>query len=254
MTRKETKNEAARVTPYADDRAKTAQIGSMFDSIAERYDALNRVISLGLDRRWRRRAIQMLSRRRPGRALDVATGTGDMIVDLHRMLDVDEVTGLDLSAGMLSLARGRVTKEAPDAQVTLVQGDCASMPFDDDRFDLVTAVFGVRNFEALEESLAEMRRVLAPGGECLVLEFSRPRGALFRLGFWTYFRTFVPLVGRVLSADPAAYRYLPRSVAMFPSPGAFRTMLEDAGFGDVTVRPMSNGICTVYLASPTTSS
>jgi demethylmenaquinone methyltransferase/2-methoxy-6-polyprenyl-1,4-benzoquinol methylase len=243
-------NPAAGIMPYGDDgRVKTEQVASMFDGIARRYDTLNRIISLGFDRNWRRSALAMLAAARPQRILDVATGTGDLIVEMDRMLHPESIMGVDLSAEMLSLARQK-TQDDPSlrARVELSQADSARLPFASSAFDAVTVSFGVRNFEHLQASLAEMVRVLRPGGHCMILEFSTPRRPFVVLGHTLALRVFVPLVGRLLSRDPSAYRYLPKSVAAFPQGEDFAALMLEAGCEQVTTKTLRPGVCTAYLA------
>jgi demethylmenaquinone methyltransferase/2-methoxy-6-polyprenyl-1,4-benzoquinol methylase len=242
-------NPAARIMPYGNDgRHKTRQVASMFDGIAHRYDALNTIISLGLDRSWRRRAVAMLATARPRSVLDVATGTGDLVVEMDRILRPDLIVGVDLSEEMLSLARRKTQSDASiGARLEFRQADTARLPFAQGVFDAVTVSFGVRNFEHLQVSLTEMVRVLRPGGHCMILEFSTPRKPLVVIGHTVALRVFVPLVGRLLSKDPAAYRYLPKSVAAFPQGGEFATLMLAAGCEQVVTRTLRPGVCMVYL-------
>lgn len=249
MTEPVTSNPAALIVPYGDDRRKKAhQIASMFDGIADRYDALNAIMSLGLDRTWRRRAISMLAPARPRRVLDVATGTGDLAIEMDRHLSLDLITGVDLSEEMLTLARHKAASEtSAHAQLDFRWADCAQLPFDSGSFDAVTVSFGVRNFEHLEDALAEMVRVLRPAGRCMILEFSTPKKPFIAIGHTLALKTFVPLVGRLLSKDPAAYRYLPQSIAAFPQGEAFAALMLAAGCERVATRRLWPGVCTVYL-------
>lgn len=249
MSNVDTSNRAALITPYGNDgRHKTKQIESMFDAIAHRYDALNRLISLGLDRRWRQQALAMLAPARPARVLDVASGTGDLAVEIDRILRPQTIVGIDLSEEMLSLAR-RKTESHPSiaAHLEFQQADSARLPFPDGAFDAVTVSFGVRNFEHLQASLAEMVRVLHPGGHCMILEFSTPTKPLVVFGHALALKLFVPLVGRLLSTDPAAYRYLPKSVAAFPQREEFAALLLAAGCERVSTKTLRPGACIVYL-------
>jgi demethylmenaquinone methyltransferase / 2-methoxy-6-polyprenyl-1,4-benzoquinol methylase len=242
-------NPAARIMPYGDDkRHKTQQVASMFDGIAHRYDALNTIISLGLDRRWRRRALAMLAAAKPRSVLDVATGTGDLVIEMDQILRPELIVGVDLSEEMLSRARRKTQGDALiGARVEFRQADIARLPFAQGSFDAVTVSFGVRNFEHLQVSLTEIIRVLRPGGHCMILELSTPRKPLVVIGHTLALRVLVPLVGRLLSKDPAAYRYLPKSVAAFPQGGEFAALMLGAGCEQVVTRKLTPGICTVYV-------
>lgn len=226
----------------------TEQIRGMFDRIARRYDLLNHLLSLGIDRRWRRRLAELVRGRQANRRvvtlLDVATGTGDMALSLARCLPTASVTGVDLSTEMLQIGR---RKAAGLQNLTLVEGDALSLPFPDGQFSAVTAVFGVRNFADLGQGLSQMRRVLVPEGEVYILEFSMPRrggvwGVLYRL----YFRKFLPGLGRVISGQRHAYSYLQRSVEDFPDGERFEHILREAGFSAVQSLRLTGGVATIY--------
>jgi demethylmenaquinone methyltransferase / 2-methoxy-6-polyprenyl-1,4-benzoquinol methylase len=244
-------NPAARILPYErDDRRKTQQIASMFDGIARRYDLLNKLISLGADRRWRQKALSSLSAAPPRSVLDVATGTGDLVIEMDRLLRPERIVGIDLSEEMLAVARRKTESDASiGAQLEFRWADVAQLPFADASFDAVTVSFGVRNFEDLQAGLAEMIRVLRPGGRCVVLETSTPRAPLVVFGNALALRIFVPLVGRLLSKDPAAYRYLPKTVAAFPQGEAFSALLLEAGCERVSTTRLRPGVCTAYVGT-----
>lgn len=244
-------NPAAGILPYeSDDRHKTQQIASMFDGIARRYDLLNKLISLGADRRWRQKALSKLSAAAPRRVLDVATGTGDLVIEMDRLFRPDRVVGIDLSEEMLAVARRKTERDSSiGAQLEFRRADVAQLPFPDASFDAVTVSFGVRNFEHLRAGLTEMVRVLRPGGRCMVLETSTPRAPLVVFGNALALRIFVPLVGRLLSKDPAAYRYLPKTVAAFPQGEEFSALLLEAGCERVVTTRLRPGVCTVYVGT-----
>jgi demethylmenaquinone methyltransferase / 2-methoxy-6-polyprenyl-1,4-benzoquinol methylase len=244
-------NPAAGILPYdRDDRHKTQQIASMFDGIARRYDLLNKLISLGSDRRWRQKALSNLTAAAPRSVLDVGTGTGDLVIEMDRRFGPDRIVGIDLSEEMLSVAR-RKTADDPSigANLEFRRADVAQLPFSDASFDAVTVSFGVRNFEHLRAGLAEMMRVLRPGGQCMVLETSTPKAPLVVLGNALALKIFVPLVGRLLSEDPAAYRYLPKTVAAFPQGEEFSALLLEAGCERVVAKRLRPGVCTVYVGT-----
>ncbi|MBL8010505.1 MAG: bifunctional demethylmenaquinone methyltransferase/2-methoxy-6-polyprenyl-1,4-benzoquinol methylase UbiE [Flavobacteriales bacterium] len=233
------------VKPYAKEGSKREQVEHMFDAIAPRYDLLNRLFSLGVDRAWRRRVLGILREEPVERLLDLATGTADLALLCAR--HARSVVGADISEGMLSHGRTKVARARLSDRVELVRAASESLPFPDGRFDAVTVAFGVRNFDDLDRGLREMRRVLRPGGRVLVLEFSKARGlmgALFRL----YFHRVMPVVGRWVSGDASAYSYLPRSVDAFPEGPAFEQRLRAAGFDGIASRRLSGGIATLYTA------
>jgi demethylmenaquinone methyltransferase/2-methoxy-6-polyprenyl-1,4-benzoquinol methylase len=217
----------------------------MFDAISPRYDLLNRVLSLGIDQHWRRRVIMELRQIGGSNVLDVATGTADLAIMAAR--NGMNVTGVDISPGMLRHGQVKVDKAGLTDRVRLRVADGTSLPFSDRSFDAVTVAFGVRNFEDLDRGLSEMRRVLTKGGLLCVLEFSRPRGPLAPL-YRLYFRRVLPAIGRLVSRDAAAYRYLPASVDAFSEGDAFLAALRHAGFEAPACRRLTGGIASLYLA------
>jgi demethylmenaquinone methyltransferase/2-methoxy-6-polyprenyl-1,4-benzoquinol methylase len=236
------------VRPYDRDTGKKVQISRMFNRIAPYYDWLNRFLSLGVDQRWRRRAISLLGADRPRVVLDVATGTADMALETARRLRPERVVGIDISQRMLDIGRAKVKKRGLEQIVELLEGDSENLPFADDTFDAVTAAFGVRNFENLDAGLAEMRRVLKKDGRLIVLEFSRPRRFPFKQIFNSYFKYILPVIGRFTSKDPKAYRYLYESVQAFPDGDEFLNILENNGFNSNQCTALTLGICSVYSA------
>ena len=243
------------IKPYASGAdSKKAEVGRMFDSIAPNYDLLNRGTSLCVDTLWRAKMIKQLDPAVHRRILDVATGTADVAIQTVKRAKVDHVTGLDLSEGMLAYGRKKVTKQGLDDLIELVQGDSEDLPFPDDSFDAVTVSFGVRNFENLEKGLAEMQRVLRPGGKLVVLEFSRITFAPIRWAFNFYFGKIMPLIGRLQSKDPRAYSYLFESVQHFPSGQAFVRILDGVGYNQTACKPLTLGIASIYTAYKPSSS
>jgi demethylmenaquinone methyltransferase/2-methoxy-6-polyprenyl-1,4-benzoquinol methylase len=212
----------------------------MFDRISGRYDLLNRVLSLGIDQRWRKRLVRTAAC--TDRVLDLATGTGDQLLEFLHRRDVTSCVGLDLSAGMLAHA----VRKLQDQPATLIRGSADSLPFADNTFDVVSISFGIRNVVKLDQALREMNRVLKPGGECLILEFGLPKNRLIRLGYLFYFRHVLPLIGGVISGDGKAYRYLNSSVESFPYDQEFADRMHDAGFPEVTFDRLSFGIAYLY--------
>lgn len=236
------------IKPYDSERPKTRQVEEMFDSIAPAYDFMNRAMTLGIDKLWRSRAVKMVCRQKPGRLLDVATGTGDLAISLARKLPAAKITGIDLSEKMLAIGREKVAKAGLSDRIALTKGDCLSLPFADGEFDCVTVAYGVRNFENLSQGYKEMARVLAPGGMLCVIELSVPPYQPYRSFYNFYTRHIIPTVGRIVSADPCAYTYLPRSIAAMPQGGRMLQIMDHAGLTRTTLRRFTFGVCTVYIA------
>ncbi len=235
------------VVPFKDsDLGKKEQVADMFDCIAFRYDFLNSFLSGGIDRYWRRKAISQLELSAPGKILDVATGTAEMAILMARQSPAMSITGIDISTGMLDIGRRTIDRLKLDKQVKLMTGDSEALPFPDNHFDAVTVAFGVRNFGNLEKGLAEMFRVLRPGGRLIVLEFSHPRRAGFRRVYEWYMRLVASPIGRMLSRNRQAYQYLNESVAAFPEGRKFQDILDRTGYGATGMRQLSLGISTIY--------
>ena len=234
--------------PIGQAPGKRAHVEAMFDEIAPRYDVLNRVLSFGVDVVWRRRAVALLAealRARPERLLDVATGTADLAIEALS-LGPREVVGVDISAGMLDGGRDKLRQRGLADRVTLVQGDAADLPFEDDAFDGAFVAFGVRNFEDLGAGLAGIRRVLRPSAPLVVLETSQPTAFPFKQGYRVYARYVMPRVGRALSGNAEAYEYLPESARAFPFGEAFLREMQAAGFSDCVARPQTFGVASLY--------
>ena len=251
MTSKTESNSASiSIKPYGEGSdSKKEQVARMFDGISGRYDLLNRLLSMGIDIRWRRVALRMLRERGiPGRVLDVATGTADLALALAADLPQAEVIGVDISEGMLEVGRQKVERNGLHPRVRLDQADAENLPFEDGSFDAVTVAFGVRNFENLDKGLGELQRVLRPGGHLMVLEFSRPTSPLVKGLMNLYSRSLMPALGGWLSKDRAAYAYLPASVQVFPEGDAFEERLQRAGLQPLRQRRLSMGISSVYIA------
>ncbi len=238
---------AEEIKPYNDETDKTSQVRDMFDSIAPAYDVMNRTMTLGIDRWWRRVAVKMLRRYPHRRILDVATGTGDLALLLDKKLHPERVVGIDLSEGMLRIAREKAAKSGAAERIQFEVQDCLSMTFADSSFDAVTVAYGVRNFEHLEAGFREMYRVLAPGGTLCVIELSTPEHFPFKQLYKFYTYTLIPFIGRLVSKDRSAYSYLPRSVAAVPQGSAMLDIFLRAGFRHCYCRPLTFGACTVYI-------
>ena len=194
------------IKPYDAEVEKKQQVSTMFNNIARYYDFLNHFLSLGIDRRWRRKAIAKLKERNPQKVLDVATGTGDLAIEINKQLQPQSIIGLDISPGMLEIGRKKMEKRGLTEIIELVEGDSENLPFDDNTFDAITVAFGVRNFGNIENGLREMLRVLKPGGQCMILEFSKPKRFPFKQGFNFYFKYILPFIGRITSKDKKALR------------------------------------------------
>ena len=227
--------------------SKKEQVEEMFDNIAHRYDFLNHLLSLGIDNLWRKRAIRYLRAAGPKRVLDIATGTGDLAFEARKQMPDVLITGVDLSEGMLSKARIKA-KERGYEEMVFRKGDSENLEFPDNTFDAASVAFGVRNFENLEKGLSEINRVLRPGARLAVLEFSKPRVFPVKQLFNLYFKTLLPLTGRLVSKDSRAYTYLPESVKAFPEGAAFVKIMEQCGFRNCRARALSFGICSLYTA------
>jgi len=235
------------VVPYKDkDTSKREQVAEMFDNISPKYDLLNHLLSAGVDIYWRKKAIRLLQPEKPRRLLDIATGTGDFAIEALK-LKPDNIVGVDISEGMLSVGRVKMKKLGVDHIIELRSGDSEKLPFADNDFDAVIVSFGVRNFENLLGGLTDMHRVTRPGGTCLVLEFSKPRLFPFKQFYSFYSNTILPLIGRLISKDPSAYTYLPESVQAFPDGPDFLRIFEQAGFTNTRWIPLTFGICSIYI-------
>lgn len=222
-------------------------IRAMFDSIAPKYDLLNHVLSMGIDKGWRKKVVKAVKKSSPKTILDVATGTGDLAIAMARSLENVSITGVDLSANMLECAKEKLLRMDLSSTVRLQVGDALDLNFEDESFDAVTISFGVRNFEELSKGLSELFRVLKSGGTLFVLEFSKPKGLLCK-PYIFYFKTILPLVGRCISKNRYAYTYLPDSVMEFPCGEDFLSIVKEAGFEHGSQRLFSMGIATLYTA------
>ncbi len=239
-----------KVTPYKDSKlTKKKQVEQMFDNISGNYDGLNRVISMGTDVSWRKKVVQTVASTNPDTILDIATGTGDLAIQMAEQTGASEIIGLDLSEGMLREGRKKITKKSLDQKIEMVQGDSEDLPFENDHFDAITVAFGVRNFENLEKGLTEIQRVLKPGGIFVVLETSVPTKFPFKQGYQFYSNAILPLIGRVFSKDKDAYSYLSKSAANFPYGAAFNNILMKTGFIDIKDLPQTFGVASIYIAS-----
>lgn len=237
--------EVEKLKPYGgDDRTKDRQVASMFDAIAPAYDFMNGAMSLGMHKKWQRRLVEEICRRSPGIIVDLATGTGEVALALHRALPQARIAGLDISEGMLALAREKDGAAAVDFRCA----DALATGLPEGSVDAVTIAYGVRNFADIPGGLREMARILRPGGVACVLELSEPANAVVRAGYRLYTRTLVPLVGRMVSGDSRAYTYLPLSIAACPQRADMTALMLEAGFARASWRSFCMGACTLYTA------
>ena len=227
------------------------QVQKMFSDIAPRYDLLNRLLSCGQDRYWRKRAVNRLSPQSGELFLDIATGTADVALEIAQKFPQDEVqvVGMDFSDKMLELARQKIVALDKTSSVQLKSGSAENLPFEDNSFDGITTAFGVRNFSDVNRSLLEMHRVLKPGGRSVILEFALPRNTVLHSLYRVYFEWLLPRIGRLISKHPSAYTYLPKSVATFPIREAFSGLMQEAGFMNVTYKELTFGIVILYTGT-----
>jgi len=241
-------NPAARILPDAESNlSKKAQVAEMFNNIAGRYDLLNHLLSMGIDKGWRKKAIAEVAAIQPKTLLDVATGTGDMAIAAAAM-NPHHITGIDIADQMLEIGRKKIAARNLSEVINLQVADSESMPFNSGEFDSVMCAYGVRNFEHLEAGLREMCRVLCPGGKVVILEFSQPTKFPVKQLFRLYFRFVLPMIGRLFSKHSRAYSYLPESVMAFPEGKKFCDILEQCGFRSAKAVPLTFGITTLYTA------
>jgi demethylmenaquinone methyltransferase/2-methoxy-6-polyprenyl-1,4-benzoquinol methylase len=234
------------VKPYNQaNKSKKEEVAEMFDNISARYDFLNHFLSLGIDKIWRWKAIKQLRSIQPKKIIDIATGTGDFAIAALK-LKPEEVVGLDISAGMLAVGEQKMIKRKFNNIIKMQLGDSENIPFENNYFDALTVGFGVRNFENLEVGLAEMLRVLKPGGKAIILEFSKPKAFPIKQVFGFYSNYIIPFFGKKLSKDAKAYTYLPESVAAFPEGKDFEDILLKIGYKDIQSTTVSGGIATIY--------
>ena len=233
--------------PYNTDQTKKEEVREMFDNIAPKYDLLNHTLSMSIDRVWRRRVVGEVRRAKPGRILDVATGTGDLAIAMARRIRDVQVLAVDLSERMLAVARRKIEARGLDGRIVLDRGDAERLAVADTSVDVATVAFGVRNFGDLGAGLRELARTIKPGGKVVILEFSRPRNRVFRALYEFYSYKILPRIGGLVSRDKRAYEYLPASVGEFPAPEEFMAMMARAGFRNCRARSQSFGIAQIYI-------
>ncbi len=238
-----------KVNPYKNsDLGKKEQVTKMFDTISGEYDGLNRVISFGIDIKWRKKVVALVKATNPKNVLDIATGTGDLAINLAET-SAEKIIGLDISSGMLEVGKQKIKTKKLDQKIEMVIGDSENLPFDDNTFDAITVAFGVRNFETLENGLKDILRVLKPGGVFVILETSVPTKFPFKQGYQFHSKVILPTVGKLFSKDKTAYKYLSESANAFPYGEALNNILRKIGFINVTDMPQTFGVATIYKAS-----
>lgn len=237
------------ITPYKDSElGKKEQVAQMFDTISGNYDGLNRVISFGIDIKWRKKVLQLVSDKNPKTVLDIATGTGDLAI-LMTETSAERIVGLDISAGMLDVGRKKIEAKKLSDKIEMILADSENMPFENDTFDAITVAFGVRNFETLEKGLSEILRVLKPNGIFVILETSVPEKTPYKQGYTFYSKNILPLIGKLFSKDDSAYQYLSESASVFPYGETLNNILRKIGFIDVVSMPQTFGVATIYSAT-----
>jgi len=237
------------IKPYKDSSlGKKDQVATMFNNISKNYDDLNRVISFGIDISWRKKVVQIVSKNNPQQILDIATGTGDLAL-MMSTLAPEKIIGLDISEGMLSVGKEKISKAQLNDKIEMVVGDSEDIPYADNTFDAITVSFGVRNFANLDKGLGEIRRVLKPGGILVILETSNPTKFPFKQGYKFYTSFILPVIGKLFSKDKIAYSYLSESANFFPFGEAFNNILKKNGFINTTHTPVTFGVATIYSAS-----
>jgi len=238
-----------KVTPYKDSPlSKKEQVASMFNTISGNYDNLNRVISFGIDIKWRKKVLDLVAKSNPETILDIATGTGDLAI-LMAQTQAKKIIGLDISAGMLAVGAEKIATKQLSNRIEMMLGDSENMPFEDNYFDAITVAFGVRNFENLEKGLSEILRVLKPGGTFVILETSVPEKTPYKQGYHFYSKNILPLIGKLFSKDNTAYGYLSESSAVFPYGERLNNILRKIGFINVKDMPQTFGVASIYYAS-----
>jgi len=239
-----------KITPYKNSSiSKKEQVEKMFDTISSNYDGLNRIISFGADIKWREKVVQLVCNKKPKSILDIATGTGDLAIKFAEKTTNSRIIGFDLSEGMLSVARKKVTNTPLNTKIEFIKGDSESLPFSDNSFDVITVSFGIRNFEHLEKGLYEILRVLSPNGLFIILETSVPTTFPFKQGYNIYTKGILPIIGKIFSKDKVAYNYLSESASVFPFGEALNNILLKIGFINVKSQPQTFGVATIYTAT-----
>ena len=238
------------ITPYKDSElGKKEQVAKMFDTISEDYDGLNRMISFGIDVKWRKKVVTLVGQANAKKVLDIATGTGDLAINIAKKTQDAKIIGLDISKGMLEVGKEKISKENLSENIEMILGDSENIPFEDNSFDAITVAFGVRNFETLEKGLAEIYRVLKPKGVFVVLETSVPTKIPFKQFYKFHGSVILPLLGKLFSKEASAYSYLSESASKFPYGETFNNILRKIGFIEVENKAQTFGVATIYTAT-----
>ena len=237
------------IKPYNEEEKKSVQVERMFDNIAPAYDQLNHTLSWGIDKSWRKKAINWLKPFQPQRMMDVATGTGDFAIQACRVLNPKELIGTDISDGMMNVGRQKVKDAGLEGRISFAKEDCPALTFPDNRFDAITVAFGVRNFEDLDKGLREIHRVLDTDGKLVILELSEPDWFPMKQLYALYSKVVIPTLGKLLSKDRSAYTYLPQSIKAFPQGEVMKEIILKAGFREANFKRLTLGICTLYTAT-----
>ncbi len=237
------------ITPYkSSTQGKKEQVAQMFDAISGNYDSLNRVISFGIDVKWRKKVVELVSEKNPKTILDIATGTGDLAIMMVNTT-AEKIIGLDISQGMLDVGIKKISSKNLNHKIEMLNADSEAMPFEDNSFDAITVAFGIRNFENLDKGLSEILRVLKPNGVFVILETSNPTKTPYKQGYFLYTKYFLPIIGKLFSKDKVAYGYLSESASVFPFGEALNNILKKNGFIEVLAKPQTFGVATIYTAT-----
>lgn len=241
--------EQEKINPYEDGVEKAQQVEQMFNNIAPTYDKLNHRLSWNIDKGWRKKAIRSLKPFEPKVLLDIATGTGDFAILAAQMLHPDKLIGADISEGMMAIGREKVKTAGLQQIISFEKEDCTNLSYPEATFDAVIAAFGIRNFANLDKGLAEMCRVLKPGGHLSIVELTSPVSFPMKQLFHIYSHTVLPIYGRLISKDTSAYSYLTKTIEAFPQGEMMVRILKDAGFKQAEFKRLTFGICTMYFAT-----
>lgn len=244
-----TKYGSEQILPYNEEEQKGKQVKRMFDNIAVTYDRLNHTLSFGIDNIWRRKGINFLRPFQPKYVLDIATGTGDLAISMCKAFQGSRIVGADISEGMMEVGRQKVAAAGLSDSITFEQQDCMALTFRDNQFDAVSAAFGVRNFENIEQGIAEMYRVLKPNGHVMILELSTPEHFPMKQLYQLYSKIVIPFIGRLISKENVAYRYLPASIKVVPQGKVMVDLLERVGFREACAKTLTFGICSLYIGT-----